>query len=324
MKILRLHAAAAPSLGGALEEFERQFVYPLGPGRSFRISHGTDYARFFRAIGGGQGVSFVAEDASGEVLGTLGVALRPMQWPDGSTRLAAYVGDLKVVRDLRAAQTLLRLALAAFAWGRPLGAVAVYGIVMDGTPSSPSSYTGRFGIPAFQSLAGLRVLRLPVGPDSGGAMDESIGAPLPEVEELYAKLSARVPAFAPLGGAPGLRSAMTPVGLLTPDRTACGVLEDTRLAKRLIGNDDAEMCSAHLSHFACTHPAAGLTVIREAMRRTAQGGNASALFVSIPASDEALLQLLRAAQPELVDAPATIFGAGLPSDCAWNVSTSEI
>ncbi len=80
MKIHRLEAPAPGALAAALETFERQFVYPLGPGRSFRISHGRDYARFFRAIGLERGVSFVAEEDTGEVLGTLGVALRPVQW----------------------------------------------------------------------------------------------------------------------------------------------------------------------------------------------------------------------------------------------------
>ncbi len=39
------------TLAAQLASFEREFRYPLGSGRWFRISHGEDYTRFFRAIG---------------------------------------------------------------------------------------------------------------------------------------------------------------------------------------------------------------------------------------------------------------------------------
>ena len=68
MIVHRLEAPPARELADALAAFEAQFRYPLGPGRTFRISHGEDYARFFRAMG--DGVSFVAM-REGEVAGTL-------------------------------------------------------------------------------------------------------------------------------------------------------------------------------------------------------------------------------------------------------------
>src|SRR5437879_313968 len=75
MQAMNLHAlTTAPSneLAEALAHFEAQFSYPLGPGRSFRISHGNDYAHFFRALG--EAVCFVAE-SEGVVIGTLGAAI---------------------------------------------------------------------------------------------------------------------------------------------------------------------------------------------------------------------------------------------------------
>src|SRR5581483_5067432 len=83
----------SPELAAALAEFEARFTYPLGPGRSFRISHGEDYARFFRAIG--PAICFVAQKGK-RVVGTLAVAIRPILAPDGSERRVAYVGDLKI------------------------------------------------------------------------------------------------------------------------------------------------------------------------------------------------------------------------------------
>src|SRR5437588_48708 len=90
----------APDLARALEVFEEQFSYPLGPGRTFRISHGADYPRFFRAMG--EAAVFVAE-REGQVLGTVGAALRRLRTPDGTEARVAYLGDLKVLPAARAA-----------------------------------------------------------------------------------------------------------------------------------------------------------------------------------------------------------------------------
>src|SRR5262249_14877821 len=51
VKIHLLEARADSELAAKLAEFEAEFTYPLGPGRSFRISHCEDYSRFFRSLG---------------------------------------------------------------------------------------------------------------------------------------------------------------------------------------------------------------------------------------------------------------------------------
>ena len=50
MNVHALETVDSAPMAGALKRFERQFTYPLGSGRSFRISHGDDYVRFFRAM----------------------------------------------------------------------------------------------------------------------------------------------------------------------------------------------------------------------------------------------------------------------------------
>ncbi len=138
-----------PELTRALAAFEAQFTYPLGPGRTFRISHGDDYPRFFRAQG--DGACFVMEH-DGQVTGVLGVAIRRLLSPDGREQVVAYIGDLKVDPAARKTLTYLRLAWAAYSW---VGArtSAGYGVVMDGTAVTPDAYTGGFGIPAARSSA---------------------------------------------------------------------------------------------------------------------------------------------------------------------------
>src|SRR5262245_66563678 len=92
MNVHPLRAPPSPELARALDQFEEQFRYPLGPGRFFRIVHGEDYPRFFRAMG--EGVCFVAEMEE-KVRGVIGAALRRLVLPDGEERPAVYLGDLK-------------------------------------------------------------------------------------------------------------------------------------------------------------------------------------------------------------------------------------
>jgi hypothetical protein len=109
---------------------------------------------------------------------------------------------------------------------------------------------------------------------------------------------------------------------MTADRRACGRLEDTRRAKRLIADDGAEMISAHLSCFAYADPCAGAILLQEALRRAAELGF-PALFVAVAPSDATpLCQAVRA--NDVVTAPATIYGTGLEPGPLWNINTAEI
>src|SRR5687767_4137791 len=116
MTIHQLREKPGAEMSARLAGFERRFTYPLGPGRSFRISHGEDYPRFFRSMG--LASCFVAEQGE-EIVGAISVAIRPLLMPDGQARPSAYVGDLKVAAGLRGSLVFLKLAQAALAWARP-------------------------------------------------------------------------------------------------------------------------------------------------------------------------------------------------------------
>ncbi|HEY8750262.1 MAG TPA: hypothetical protein VIM11_19920, partial [Tepidisphaeraceae bacterium] len=89
MTVHALRDQPPPDLARALAEFDARFSYPLGPDRSFHISHGEDYPRFFRAMGDAR--CFVAEKR-GRVTGAIAVAIRTIRSPDGDERQAAYIG----------------------------------------------------------------------------------------------------------------------------------------------------------------------------------------------------------------------------------------
>lgn len=306
----------AAELARALAEFEGRFTYPLGPGRSFRISHGEDYPRFYRAIG--PATCFVAQNAHC-VIGTLGVAIRRLLMPDGSERAVAYIGDLKIDPAARGGLALLRLALAADAWARPQVSAA-YGIVMDGTPVSPASYSGRAGIPSFLQVGKVFVLRIPADYDATGEREARWVVPAEQGAECYRFLSRG--RYAACGGTPAERSEVAPLWLMHPEGSACGRLEDTRCAKRLIDSTGVEMLSAHLACFACRTPQAGAELIGAAARHAARQER-PALFVAISEQDIEALDGALGPTPKIV-APATVYGAALPSGPAWNINSSEI
>jgi hypothetical protein len=299
----------------ALTAFERQFTYPLGPGRFFRIDHGDDYPRFFRAIG--EAACFVAE-REGCVLGTLGAAVRRLALPAGGERRVVYLGDLKVAPSARGGRALPRLVRAAQDWVGSR-ANAAFGVVMDGTAATPERYTGRLGIPPFQELGKIMVLRLST-PLKGVGADDRFTANAALAVACYQRLSAG--RYANPGGQPAERSDTAPVWLMQPDGRACGQFEDTRRAKRLIADDGQEMRSAHLSGFAFQNPRAGVELIREALRRAALL-EFPALFVAIAAPEaEGVRRVLEGI--EAVAAPATVFGTGLEPYPFWNINTAEI
>lgn len=156
MKIDVLSGQPDPPLAIQLERFESAFRYPLGAGRSFRISHGDDYTRFFRAIGNAR--SFVAHDDV-RILGVVSVALCELFPPGERPITAAYFSDLKVVSP-GMGNVLLKLLNEAIEWARQ-HANCCFSVVMDGTSRSPAHYTGRLGIPQYEELTKLMILRFP-------------------------------------------------------------------------------------------------------------------------------------------------------------------
>lgn len=301
------------ALAAALAEFERQFTYPLGPGRSFSISHGDDYPRFYRALG--EAASFVLEEG-GKVRGSLGVAVRRLQLPSGRMSNVAYFGDLKVDPAARKGFAFLQLALAAERWLRDR-ADSGFGVVMDGTRTTPDAYTGQLGIPAARVLGKTIVWQFPCVATPDPRHFHSTPA---AVRDHYRKLSRG--RFACPEATPSERSEMEPVALLHPDGLACGLVEDTRRCKRLLADDGSELRSAHLSFCAWQTPAAGAELLRTALSIAARAGH-PAMFVAIAPVDAAALENALGPMQRVV-APATIYGNGLEDDVVWNINTAEI
>lgn len=314
MTIHSLHAAPAEDLSRRLTMFERQFEYPLGSDNHFRISHGSDYTRFFRAMG--EATCLVAEHA-GRVSGTLGLVRRRVLAPDGGEIFAHYVCDLKIAPTARGGVLLRRLFQAATA-GRDITAPKVFSVVMDGTAVNPLSYTGRLGIPRFEKLAEVIILRIPV---------ESLRGASPQFEknashgaECFRRLSSG--RYASLCGNPAERSQLPPIWLRLGDDSAAGLLEDTLRAKRLSTRDGAELISAHLSCFAFATPAAGARLIQAAMRLSHEQAM-PALFAAIARKDAP--PILAALDREgIACTGATVYGVGLEPGADWNINTAEI
>ena len=314
MRVHQISAPPSPALAEALAEFEAHFTYPLGVGKYFRISHGEDYTRFFRAQG--NGVCFIAEHQS-RVVGALGTAIRQLRMPDGTEQPVAYFGDLKIAAEFRGGRVLAQLAQAADGWLRPQVG-AGFGVVMGGTTLTPETYTGRVGIPGFQELGRLAILRISGG-ESQEPPSERFLSDRPSVLDCYQRLS--VGRFACPAAITEHRSKITPVWLITPGSSACGMLEDTRKAKILFAGEGMEMLSAHLSCFAYGSVSEGAELIGVALSLEKNSG-LPALFLSVPERDApALCDSLH--RYEVLVATAVVYGTGL-AKADWNINTSEI
>lgn len=315
MKITRISGLPSPATACALAEFEVPFTYPLGPGRFFRITHGEDYTLFFRAIG--EEACFVAEQ-QGKIVGVLGTSVRRIWNPQGAECAVAYLGDLKISAGARRGLVLWRLAGAAQEYLRPRVAAA-YGVVMRGTTSSPDVYTGRAGIPAFRELGRLTVLRLSAENQAIWTARPGFRAAAESGAACYRELSRGRYASPPLEASK--RSQIRPVWLMNPDGSACGMLEDTRKAKRLIEGDGSEMVSGHLSYFAFKTATAGAELLRTALGLLHSFG-LPALFLAVCERDStALCEILT--DVCILPAPATVFGTGLIPGL-WNINSAEI
>jgi hypothetical protein len=302
-----------PELTQSLEVFDSRFSYPLGSDRTFRISHGEDYPRFFRSMGDAR--CFVAEKKLG-VIGAIGVAIRTLTMPDGYQSQAAYIGDLKVEATARGSLVFARLAAAAAAWARPQVNVA-FGVVMGGNAALPTQYTGRAGIPAFLPVGKIVVLRFPTDLHSDRSAQVASAA---DGESQY-RLLGRGRFFAS-GGNPAERSEVEPIWLHHRDSLACGRLEDTRRGKRLIDSDGVEMQSAHLACFAWRTAQSASDLINSARYHAARLGF-PALFVAVSEPDMAPLGEVLGPIDKLI-APATIYAAGVTAEADWIINSSEI
>ena len=307
-------------ISDALTRFEEQFTYSLGEGQTFRISHGEDYPRFFRAMG--NGVCFVAE-SNGRIAGVLAASIRQLTTPTGDQHTAVYCGDLKIDPAMRRGKILLRLADAVRCWTDHYRAhspvTAAYAVVMDGTAYTPASYTGRLGIPRFSKFGSIAILRRLASQQNNSPNCEWIATPEQAIS-CYKNLSAD--GYFCSDGRIEERSETPPTWLMKPNGLACGCLEDTRRAKRLITSDGLELRSAHLSYFAYQSPREGVELFRQAATYSTDD-HATGLFAAIPYEDATYFQQMLE-KNEATITSATVFGVALEPDKRWYLNTSEI
>lgn len=318
MKIHSFRETPPEWLGLALERFEHQFQYPLGSDETFRISHGREYMPFFAAMG--TATLLVAEQA-GAVMGTL---VRVERWIEVHGREVLrqpvhYLADVKISAEARGGHALAALMLEAKRQIELTGSRSCYGVVMSGTACLPSDYTGRVGIPSFEKIADIMILRMTPGKPSQTDSTAPIAATdsTAPIASTASTATDAGPDCVIMGRRRELRSQMNPIPL------AGGAwLEDTRRGKRLWTSNGAELMSAHLSSFRFDLATDGVRIIQSALER-AQSLGFPAVFTAVPASR---YPALRAALTtvSVQEAPAAIYGHSMNAHWDWWVDTAEI
>lgn len=315
MKLHRFTDEVPPDVGRALAEFEREFSYPLGPTERFRISHGEDYLPFFRAIG--EPVLLAMEDAGG-IVGGIARVRRRLELRRGKgavveESVAHYLCDLKVSAAARGTTVLARLIRETKRGTEASDSRACYCVVMEGTGRLPTDYTGRLGVPRFEKVGEIVILRISPG---GPWVKRCRVISMKDFAAVRGRLART--GYTATGGESAHRSWMSPLPLVTPGGDACGLLEDTRRGKRLWLESGGELVSAHLSGFAYATPEAGAELLGAAVVR-AQGP----FFVALPVLQMEVMRTLLEGL-EFTEARACIYGHGLESGHDWWVDTAEI
>jgi hypothetical protein len=190
---------------------------------------------------------------------------------------------------------------------------ACYCVVMEGTGRLPTDYTGRLGVPRFEKVGEIVILRVSPG---GSLVRRCRVISMKDFTAIRGRLARR--GYTATGGESEHRSWMSPLPLVTPGGDACGLLEDTRRGKRLWLESGGELVSAHLSGFAYATPEAGAELLAAAVMRAD-----SPFFVALPMRE---IEVVRPLLEDLnfTEAGAWVFGHGLESEQDWWVDTAEI
>jgi hypothetical protein len=184
---------------------------------------------------------------------------------------------------------------------------------MAGTGRLPTDYTGRLGVPRFERVGEIVILRISPG---GPWVNRCRVISMRDFAAVRGRLARA--GYTATGGESGHRSWMAPLPLVTTEGDACGLLEDTRRGKRLFLDSAGELVSAHLSGFAYANPEAGADLLAAAVVRADVP-----FFVALPRSQmEAMRPLLEGLH--FTEAEACIYGHSLERGSDWWVDTAEI
>jgi len=314
MKIISVQKSLEKNKMEELQRFEQHFSYPLDKSTNFRIEHGLDYSLFFRSIG--QGISFLAE-IDRDIVASIGLSKRRVLLPSGEITKALYIGDLKIIPEYRRGKVLWNLVNSATEWiGDTSNAL---GLVMKGTSLLPNQYTGKAGVPPFEELGKSVLYRLKSSSDH----PENISwrGTQEEVTTIYEKLMKGRMGL--IVENPYLRSLASPIWLRSPQGDACGILEDTRKAKRLFRiSDNKEIISTHLGQFTFSSPKAGAELIHQALHLTSKQG-IPAMFLALPQDKADEISSLLMTNPEITTTIG-VYGNGISKHNYWHVNSSEV
>ncbi len=241
--------------------------------------------------------------------------------PEGGTRPAVYIADVKLLPAEQRKLTTARLLQKGIEWGRTKCDLW-FTVTMDGTPQKPPDYTGRAGIPPFSEAGKLMVVRVPVNAGGGAhPSDDRLVAPREKGVALFKRLARG--RYAVLGGSPEARSVSPPAWLAHPNGLACARFEDRRKVRRLIADDGSELRPAYLSCFAFQDPRAAVDLIAAGLARAGALGY-RALRFCMPPADLAKVQSVLGPGVIQGSGGAVFATASAKRGALWNLNASEV
>lgn len=314
MKVKQLPYLIPSLLTQKLSKFEKEFTYPLGQDQSFRIDHGEDYGAFYRSIG--DECIFYLEKEN-RVIGVISTTIKSIKLASGKVTSVGYIGDIKLTPSYQKTIAALYLFKSIKPFLEQQAQIA-YGLVMDGTKTLPSQYTGKASIPNFTPISKQYILRFNTNCTitcQSSEITESTQA-----WKIYTNFLSKTPHDNEISQYQ-YRSSIEPQWM-TIENTAIGMLENTRKSKRLyLVENDEEIKSTHLSYFAFNSKASAKNLIINALKKSKELGFPG-MFISFNEKNYKRLQ------PYLEDMDFTLSTATVYATDEklknYNINSSEI
>lgn len=310
MKLSVVDARDRLDLQKKFESFEAQFKYPLNDDVYFRIDHGTVYDNFYRAMG--ESTLIVAHNEQG-IQGTFCASRRQAFTKSKFVEPVVYLGDLKVAKRYQKSRVSFKLMHKMLS--RFEGYTNGLAVVMKGTKVTPDHYSGRMQLPQFYKQDKRYILQINAlnynsnHQDCLASQTDGLNRFQTLCEKYYFKSSNVM-----------LRSLCPPQWLMSDE--ACGMLEDTFVAKRLFYGSGKEIKITHLSYFAFKSVENAYEVILSALNITQIQG-ANAMFVALDDKEYMLLKpILDNLDYQISE--ADIYTTKSLQDINIHINTSEI
>ena len=300
-----------PALAHEVNDFEQHFRYPVDHRHCFTVSHGADYARFYRSLGRCR--LYLARE-NHKILGSMALIQRSITVRGHQTK-ALYIGDLKLAPDV-GSKVLYLLSREAYNDHYQERHLPQYGIFLHGAPPLPSDYSCRMGQGKFHTMGKVAIMQIAVNSSATDKYTAEID--LHEARQLADELGNNEFVL-PMSRA-SIRSRIKPRAFKLKDDSAVCIIEDTQAARKRYDESGSEINDGHISSFEYANALAGSRLLKGVLPHAADSAYAH-LICAVPKEDYCTFNAEHLAEYCIT---AKVVARNLDSHMRCHINTAEI